>query len=218
MDLKKIIRPIGDPDVTLQERLFRLLTLIGLTGMALAIIMGIAAGESALNNIGMALGFIIFFGITYFSIRSHKIQTGAAVIGGLLVYLVMPFNFLTTGGIYGGGSSWYLLAFVFVALLVENRIKYVLMVSGLVISWGSYLLAYFYPSVLGVHTVEMAYLDSAVSMTVVAALTCGMILFQNSIYRSANRTAQQQKQEIEELNQAQNRFFSSMSKSEAKRS
>ena len=211
MDWKRMLRPIGNSDVALQERLFRLLTLIGLIGMAFATIMGIVAGESALNNIGMALGFIIFLGITYYSIRSHKIQMGAAIFGGLLVYLVMPFNFLTTGGIYGGGSSWYLLAFVFVALLVENRVKYVLMGSGLVISWGSYLLAYFYPSVLVVHTVEMAYLDSAVSMTVVAALTCGMILFQNSIYRSANRTAQQQKQEIEELNRAQSRFFSSMS-------
>lgn len=211
MNLKKIIGPIGDSNVTLQERLFRLLTLIGLIGMGIAVLMGIAGGESTLNNIGMVLGFILFFGLIYFSIHYHKIQTGAVIIGGLLVYLVMPFNFLTTGGIYGGGSSWYLLAFVFVALLVENKIKYVLLASGLVISWGSYLLAYFYPSVLAMHTVEMAYIDSAVSMTVVAGLTCGMLLFQNAIYRSANRMARQQKQEIEELNQAQNRFFSSMS-------
>ena len=211
MNLKKIIEPIGDSNVTLQERLFRLLTLIGLVGMGIAVFMGIAAGESTLNNIGMVLGFILFFGLIYFSIHFHKIQTGAVIMGGLLVYLVMPFNFLTTGGLYGGGSSWYLLAMVFVALLVENKIKYVLMASGLVISWGSYILAYFYPSLLAMHTVEMAYIDSAVSMTVVTVLTCGMILFQNSIYRSANRTARQQKQEIEELNQAQNRFFSSMS-------
>lgn len=211
MNLKKIIEPIGDSNVTLQERLFRLLTLVGLIGMALAVIMGIAAGESALNNIGMILGFIIFFGLIYFSIHFHKIQTGAVIIGGLLVYLVMPFNFLTTGGLYGGGSSWYLLAMVFVALLVENKIKYVLMISGLFISWGSYILAYFYPSLIAMHTVEMAYIDSAVSMTVVTILTCGMLLFQNSIYRSANRMARQQKREIEELNRAQNRFFSSMS-------
>ena len=211
MNLKKILEPIGDSNVSLQERLFRLLTLIGLIGMGIAVLMGIAVGESTLNNIGMVLGFILFFGIIYYSIHFHKIQTGAVVIGGLLVYLVMPFNFLTTGGLYGGGSSWFLLAMVFVALLVENRIKFVLMASGLVISWGCYILAYFYPSVLAMHTVGMAYIDSAVSMTVVAVLTCGMLLFQNAIYRSANRTARQQKQEIEELNQAQNRFFSSMS-------
>lgn len=211
MNLKKWMEPIADSNVTLQERLFRLLMLVGLIGMGIAVLMGFAAGESMLNNFGMILGFIILLGITCFSIRFHKIQAGAAVIGGLLVYLVMPFNYLTTGGLYGGGSSWYLLAFVFVALIVENKIKYVLMVSGLVVSWLCCILAYFYPSALAVHTVEMAYMDSAVSMTVVAVLTCGMILFQKSIYRSANRTAWQQKQKIEELNQAQNRFFSSMS-------
>lgn len=210
-NLKKIIQPIRDPNVGLQERLFRLLTLVGLIGMGLAVFIGFFTGESTINNIGMVLGFIVFWGITCFSIHFHKIQTGAVLIGGLLMYLVMPFNYMTSGGLYGGGSSWYLVAMVFVALIVENKIKYVLLVSGLVLGWLCHLWAYFSPSVMALHTVEMAYVDSAKSMTIVAALTCGMILFQNSIYRSVNRIAQQQKQEIEDLNQAQNRFFSSMS-------
>lgn len=211
MKLKDIIKPIGDSNVMLQERMFRLLTLIGLIGMAIGFITGVIAGENIMNNAGILLFFIILLLITYFSIHYKQIQKGAVIIGALLMYLAAPFNFLTTGGLYGGGASWYLLAMVFVALLVENRIKYVLMVSGLVLSWGCYILAYFYPSVTITHTIKMAYMDSAISMTVVAVITCGMLLFQNDIYRSSNRTAQQQKKEIEELNQAQNRFFSSMS-------
>ena len=211
INLKKIIEPIGDASVTLQERLFRLLTLVGLIGMGITVILTIALGEGAANYIGMVLGFIILFSITYFSIHFRKIQTGAVMIGGLLVYLVMPYNYLTTGGLYGGGSSWFLLAFVFVALIVEKKAKYILLVTGLVVSWGCYFLSYLYPSLPAAHTIEMAYTDVVLSLTMVSAITCGMILFQNAIYRSANRTAQQQKQEIEELNQAQNRFFSSMS-------
>ena len=69
MNLKKIIEPIGDSNVTLQERLFRLLTLIGLVGMGIAVFMGIAAGESTLNNIGMVLGFILFFGSIFIRYR-----------------------------------------------------------------------------------------------------------------------------------------------------
>lgn len=211
MNLKKIIEPVGDSNVTLQERLFRLLTLIGLIGMGITIILTIALGEGAVNYIGMILGFILLFGITYFSIHFRKIQMGAVVIGGLLVYLVMPYNYLTTGGLYGGGSSWFLLAFVFVALIVEKKAKYILLVTGLATSWGCYLLSYLYPSLPAAHTVEMAYTDVVLSLTMVSVITCGMILFQNYIYRSVNRTAQQQKRKIEELNQAQNRFFSSMS-------
>lgn len=209
--VKKIIDPIRDSNVTLQERLFRLLTLIGLVGMAIAFLTGICVGESVVNNAGVGLGLLIFLMITYFSVHYHKIQAGAVTIGVLLMYVVMPFNYLTTGGIYGGGACWYLVAMVFVALLVKHKIKYVLMGSGLIIGWVSHLLVYLYPSVFDGHTLEMAYLDSAVSMTVVTVLTCSMILFQNNIYRSMNRMARQQKQEIEELNQAQNRFFSSMS-------
>ena len=209
--LKKIIQPIRDSNVSLQERLFRLLTLIGLIGMAFAVLMGIAAGEGLVNTIGMALGFLIFFVIVYFSIKYRRIQTGAVIIGGLLLYVVMPFNFLTTGGPYGGASSWCILAVVFVALLVENKVKYFMIVTGLFVFLGIYFWSYLYPSVLAMHTIQMVYLDSAVSMAVVAAVTCGMLLFQNAVYRSANRMAQQQKKEIEELNQAQNRFFSSMS-------
>ncbi len=211
INLKKIIEPIGDSNVGLQERLFRLLTLIGLIGMGITVILTIALGESAVNYIAMILGFFLLFGITYLSIHFRKIQAGAVVIGGLLVYLVMPYNYLTTGGLYGGGSSWFLLAFVFVALIVEKKAKYILLVTGLAVSWGCYFLSYLYPSLPAAHTVEMAYTDVVLSLTMVSAITCGMILFQNYIYCSANRTAQQQKREIEELNQAQNRFFSSMS-------
>lgn len=211
INLKNIIDPIRNSNVSLQERLFRLLTLVGLIGMGITVILTIALGEGASNYIGMILGFIILFSITYFSIHFRKIQVGAVLIGGLLVYLVMPYNYLTTGGLYGGGSSWFLLAFVFVALIVEKKAKYILLVTGLAVSWACYFLTYLYPSLPAAHTVEMAYTDVVLSLSMVSAITCGMILFQNAIYRSANRTAQQQKREIEELNRAQNRFFSSMS-------
>lgn len=209
--LKKIIQPIRDPNVGLQERLFRLITLVGLIGMAIAVGMGIIAGEGPANTVGMAVGFLILFVIVYFSTKYRKIQMGSVIIGALLLYLVMPFNFLTTGGPYGGASSWCMLAVVFVALLVENKVKYVMIGTGLFLCFGMYFLSYLYPSLLAMHTIQMVYLDSAVSMAVVAVVICGMLLFQNAVFRSANKTAQQQKKEIEELNQAQNRFFSSMS-------
>ena len=84
--LKKIIQSIRDSNVSLQERLFRLLTLIGLISIAFAVLMGVAAGEGLVNTIGMALGFLILFVIVYFSIKYRRIQTGAVIIGGLLVY------------------------------------------------------------------------------------------------------------------------------------
>lgn len=211
MNPKKIIQAIGDHNLGLQERLFRLLVLIGLGGLVIGIVVGIVAGEDRINVIALVIAFVAFACITFFSIRCHRIQLGAAITAALIIYLVLPFNFLTTGGIYGGAPIWFLFGVVYVCLVVEKKIKYVFLVSSFVLFLGCYYIAYFYPSFIVQHTLEMAYIDSAATLAIVAALTCGMILFQNAIFRSENAIAQKQKQEIEELNQMQNRFFSSMS-------
>ncbi|MGN0141679.1 MAG: DegV family protein [Roseburia sp.] len=211
MNPKKLIQAIRDPNVKLQERLFRLLTLIGLTGLAIGILGGALAGEGKTNLIPMTLALVVFLGITYYAIRFHRIQLGAVVVAAAIIYFVLPFNFLTSGGIYGGGPIWFLFGMVFVCLVVEGKIKYVFLVSEFILYSICYYIAYFYPTLVVQHTLEMAYADSIITLTIVSALTCGMILFQNEIFRSENAVTRKQKKEIEELNRMQNRFFSSMS-------
>ena len=211
MNPKKLIQAIGDHNLTLQERLFRLLMLIGLTGLAIASIAGMIAGENKINLITIGGVFFILLGITIFSLRYQKIQQGAVAIAVIIIFLILPINFLTSGGIYGGGPIWILFGVVFVCFVVERRIKYFLLAGSVVVCSGCYYIVYTYPNMVIPHSLRMAYLDSLVSLLIVAGLICAMILFQNSIYRSENALAQKQKKEIEELNQMQNRFFSSMS-------
>lgn len=211
MNPKKLIQAIGDCNRSRQERMYRLLVMLGLVGLAAGIIAGAVAGENLNNLIAMTLAFAFIFGTVYFTIRYNKIQLGAVIIAVLIIYFVLPFNFLTGGGIYGGGPIWFMFGVVFVCLVVEKKVKYVLIGSSFFISAVCYYVAYFYPQMLVSHTIQAAYVDSFATLSIVTIITCGMILFQNSIYRSENETTQKQKKEIEELNQMQNRFFSSMS-------
>lgn len=211
MNPKKLIQAIGDCNRSRQERMFRLLVMLGLIGLAAGIFSGVIAGENPYNLLAMVVAFVLLLGIVYFTIRYHKIQLGAVLIAFLIIYFVLPFNFLTSGGIYGGAPIWFMFGVVFVCLVVEKKIKYVLIVSSFFICGVCYYIAYFYPRVVVSHTIHMAYVDSFATLSIVTIVTCGMILFQNSIYRSENATTQKQKKEIEELNQMQNRFFSSMS-------
>ena len=211
MNPKKLIQAIRDCNRSRQERMFRLLVVLGLIGMAAGIVSGVAAGENANNIIVLLLIFAFLFGIVCFTISRHKIQLGAVLISILIIYFILPFNFLTSGGIYGGAPIWFIFGVVFVCLVVEKKIKYVLIVSSFFICAVCYYIAYFYPRLIIQHSLEMAYIDSFATMNIVTLMTCGMILFQNSIYRSENETTQKQKKEIEELNKMQNRFFSSMS-------
>lgn len=211
MNPKKMIQAISDPNLSLQERMFRLLVMIGLAGLAVGIIVGVVVGENKANTIPLIIAFVIFLCITYFSLRYRKIQFGAVLLSCIIIYFVLPYNFLTAGGIYGGGSIWFLFGVVFVCLVVERKVKYVLIVSGFFLQAVCYYIAFYYPELIVSHTIQVAHIDSFVTLIIVTILICYMILFQNSIYRKENAIAQKQKKEIEELNQMQNRFFSSMS-------
>ena len=216
MNLKRFnpkgwVMAIRDRKLDLQERLFRLLVTIGLGGLAVAIINGIVIGEDETNIIPLVIAFFVFFAIVCFSIHFHKIQLGAIIIGAIIIYLVLPFNFLTTGGIFGGAPIYLIFGMVYVSLVVEGKVKYIFLASSFIVNAACYYIAYRYPSLVFQHTLDMAYTDSGMSLLIVGALICGMLLFQNAIFRSENAISNRQRQEIEELNRAQNRFFSGMS-------
>ena len=208
---KELFRSIRDRNLDLQERLFRLLACIGLMGLAAGIIDELLIGEDVISIISLVSAFVFFLLIFYFTLRFRKIQAGAIVLGIAITCLVLPFTFLTTGGIYGGSPIWFLFGMVYICLVVKGRIMFVFLAMSVVIDSACYYVAYTYPELTIWHSTETAYADSLVSLFIVALLICGMILFQNRIFRSENNIAKQQKQEIEELNRAQNRFFSSMS-------
>ncbi len=212
MWLKKILRGIlGDYSDSLQERLFRLITTIGMIGLTLGILVGIFSGESLMNLAAMAAAFVLLGVLVVVTIRKHRIQTGAVIVSAIALYVVLPFNFLTAGGIYGGGPIWFILGFVLATIVVEGKSKYFLMAGGYIVFLVCYYVAYFYPGLIVQHTPEMAYIDSLATLTIVTAVTCSMLLFQNAVYRSENEMTRKQKKQIEEMNKAQSRFFSSMS-------
>ncbi len=212
MQMERLFRKItGGNGQTLQERMFRLIASVGLIGLALGGVMGILMGEGVANQLSNLAALLIFAAIVFFALRFHKIQAGAVAISAAAMYVVLPVNFLTAGGIYGGAPIWFVLGFVLITLTVEGRIKYILLGGGYVVFFACYLTAYFHPAQIVQHTLEMAYIDSLSTFVIVSLVTCGMLLFQSAEYREENEMAQRQKKEIEELNQAQNRFFSSMS-------
>lgn len=211
MKPKKLIFSIGSHNLDLQERVFRLLVQIGLIGLAVGIIVSVAAGESIRNVIPLMIAFAVFLCITCFAIHYHRIQLGAVLIAAIIIYFVLPYDFLTSGGIYGGAPIWLLFGVIYVCFAVEGKLKYLLLASSFLIAAACYCVAYFYPDLIVGHTLKMAYIDSFAALVIVAVLTCCMVLYQNEIYRSENAIARRQKKEIEELNKAQNRFFSSMS-------
>ena len=211
MGLQKWFKTAENHSLNLQESLFRLLVTIGLFGLAVAIVVGIIVGEDKLNTVPLTIAFFIFAGISYFSLHYGKIQLGAIIIGGILIYLVLPYNFLTSGGIYGGAPIYLLFGMLYVCLVIEGKVKYIFLASCFLVSGVCYYIAYRNLLLLTDYMLDRAYINSMMSLVIIEAGACVTILFQNAVFRSQTEIARKQKKEIEELNHAQNRFFSSMS-------
>lgn len=212
MSLKSHIENlIGDHSRSLQERLFKLTTIMGLVGLALRLVMEIFFSESVSNIVTMAISIVVLSVIFFITKKTQRIQVGAIIISAIMVYVVFPLNFITAGGIYGGGPIWFILGFIMATIVVSGKVKIFLVAGGYIVFLVCYYIAYNNPELIVQYTLEMAYIDSVTTLTLVSAVACGMLLFQNAIYKSENEMTQKQKKQIEDLNSAQNRFFSSMS-------
>ena len=205
------VKSIEDINLSLQERMFRLLTSVSLTVLLAVMVVCALVGESAEVLIVLGLSWCAAFLITVVSARLNRVDIGIQMTGAVLMYLILPVSFFFGGGINGGSASWFIFVFVYICLMMSGRVRVVFMVTGVIVTGGCYLLADTHPELVTGHADNMAYLDSFASIILLSALICVMFLFQRNAFEEQNRLAEEQKKEIMELNERQNHFFSSMS-------
>ena len=204
--IKKWLEIIFDHKISLRERMFRLVTGISMIALIFILVLGRYAG----NLLLLAGSLIYMYTVTRISIRKEAINAGATAIV-ILLLLLFPVVFFTGGGIYGGVPEWFVLCFIYISVTLEGKRKPLFFLLCTVETLVCYYIAYHYPELLIPNTTAQAYFDSVRSVILAGVLTSVLLLFQNHLYEVENKLTIQQKKEIEELNQAENHFFSSMS-------
>lgn len=204
--IKKWFDILYDHKISLRERMFRIVTAICMV----ALIFTLPMGRSALNIVILVISLMAITLIVRFSIRNGRVQTGATAIVVLLLTL-FPFTFFTAGGFYSGVPEWFVLCFIYVCITLQGKrmaVFFMLCTAETLLCYG---IAFYYPELAALSSQERSFFDSAFSMVMVGLLTSVLLMFLNRMYEEENALTQQQKKEIEELNQAENHFFSSMS-------
>ncbi len=208
--MRSVMKRILDPEIRLRERLFQLLSAIALAEYVVVTIYNLVAGSSALQIVIMVFGTLLFAGTVAFTFRSGHLRAGSA-ISGLLYFLIYPLTFFSAGGMYGGAPAVFAFALVYVFLVTEKWERIASLAACIAGSGVCYLIADLHPEKLTRHTAAAEHTESFLSILLVALLLCLLFTFVTEVYRAENRIVQRQKKEIEELNRAQKRFFSSMS-------
>ncbi len=204
--IRKWLAIVTDHRVSLRERMFRIVTFICM----LALIFTLPMGRSLLNILLLLAGLVAIALIAKFSIRKGYIQTGATAIVALLLAL-FPVTFFSAGGFYSGVPEWFVLCFIYVCITLQGRRRVVFFGLCMAETLLCYGIAFYFPDFVVRNPHTNFIFDSAFSMIVVGLLTSVLLMFLNRMYEEENAISQQQKKEIEELNRAENHFFSSMS-------
>lgn len=204
--LKKWFEIIFNHRIALRERMFRIVT--GICMVALMIILPM--GRNLINLLILAASLLCMTVVVKISIQKNCINTGATLITMLLL-LLFPLSFFTAGGFYSGMPEWFVLCFIYISITLEGKRKAVFFLLCTIETLLCYYTAYSYPEFIAQNTKSNSFFGSAVSVILVSALTSVLLLILIRLYEEENEFSKQQKKEIEELNQAENHFFSSMS-------
>ncbi len=194
-----------------QERMMILLTLVALTALFVIMIVGIIIGESTIDIITMGIAFVVFGFIAFIAFHYDKVQLCATIVAVILVFVVMPVTFITGGGINGGSPIWFIFCNVFIFMVIAGKKKWFLSGANIFMVIVCYFIQYYHPEIIHKHDEEMIFQDSLISVILVCMLVCFLIGFEVRILREAYLRSEEQRAEIDELNKAQNKFFSSMS-------
>ena len=208
--MRDFFRHVLDPDIHLRRRLFQLLSTIALAEFVIVTIYTAILNENALSVAVMLFGTFLFAMTVSLTFRSGRMRLGAA-ISGLLYFSIYPLTFFSSGGIYGGSPPVAAFALIYVFLVTQKWERVASLLLCVTVDGCCFAAAYLHPELLTVHTVAVEHAESFLAVLLVTLLVCALFAFVAEVYAEENRIVQRQKKQIEELNRAQKRFFSSMS-------
>ncbi len=204
--IKKWFEIILDHRISLRERMFRIVTVVCM----IALVFTLPMGRRLLNIAILLVSLLAMAMIVKISIRKGRVEAGATAIVVLLLAL-FPFTFFSAGGFYSGVPEWFVLCFIYVCITLHGKRMAVFFGLCMAETLLCYGIALYYPDIAAINSQQRSFFDSAFSMIMVGMLISVLLMFLNRMYEEENALSQQQKKEIEELNQAENNFFSSMS-------
>ncbi len=209
--LQSLFTKLLDSDLNFRERSFLLLTIIAEIAVTLVMIGDILTRENPIEIIVLFLIVLVSPFFTWYSLKKHRLGFGAGMIATGVVFVVLPVTFFFGGGLSGGSNIWFAFAYLYIGLILAGWFRILMLSLLTLLVIVEYVTAYFYPELIVGHSRSMWFADSVISVLLVGFVVYILVWFQGKLWAGENTRALKQAEKIEELNQAQNRFFTSMS-------
>ena len=179
---KRIREYVYNPAIDIKERTFILFSISVLFALFAAIPTGIIMKEPLSATISTIVGAVLFTAYVIYSFKKKQISRAKIFISVVLIFVFLPAMLFTNGGIEGGTPIWLLLGTIYIALILEGRIKVIMLICEALVMCICWTVAYYYPELITGYTREGNYFDTIVALFIVSAIVYTMITFQNTIF------------------------------------
>lgn len=207
----KIDNFIYDHNKDAKDRAFVLFSICLLGALVAALVIGLFLNEP----LGSTTVSLIIIVICSFLLRlvvvKNKIKGAKIVLAFLVVGVITPAMFFTKGGIFCGSPMSLLLGAYYLVLVLDGRFRIIMCAVNFFVMMACYFAAYFNPELVTEYSRRDDYIYSFSKFYIAWLVLTIIITFQTRIYQQEAKLSEEKTKELEEMNKAQNRFFSSMS-------
>ncbi len=209
--IRKIIQTIKDPEMDFDERVFILFTIMTELAVLLVFLGDLFVKEHMFECIVLGSTLVLNPLLVYVCLKTRRLDVGSVIISLMVVFGILPVVFFFGGGPDGGAVLWFAYSAIYIGMLLKGRIRSCMLCLLFFTAILDYVLAWLHPELVRPHTKAVYYFDSAASVLVVSFFAYSMIMFLNQLYIAENARAKMEYERAEQLNRAQNAFFSNMS-------
>jgi DegV family protein with EDD domain len=208
----RLMKFLYNRELDIRERLFRVIVILGAAASGLiAVLVFLSQGVSEELVPFLILLAALLFG-AYETLRYHRVDLSASVLGVVMIGLVFPIMFFCGGGLQSGAVVWGILEFFYVFMFFYGWRLWAFLILTVGVNAATFIYGGLHPESIAAYVPHVNdYTDSLMGIILVG-LTCGAIMqYQIKQYERESDIVQKQKEDLQQANQAQNAFFSSMS-------
>ena len=180
---KRVTEYIFNTSISLQDRSFVVFSCLVLVALYAAIPLGVIMREplsATLSTLGGAAGFSVF---VYYVFRRNLISRAKIVLSIVVVFLFLPAMFFSNGGGISGAPLWMLLGTIYIGLILEGRLRVILLAVNAIVLVACWIVGYRYPGLVTEYSRGQGYFDSAAGLFIVGGIIYVLILFCISLFR-----------------------------------
>ncbi|MCR5357228.1 MAG: HD-GYP domain-containing protein, partial [Lachnospiraceae bacterium] len=180
---ERIQNYVYDPTVSEKNRAFILFSIAVLVALFVAIPCGLIMREPPVATISTLIGALFFTTYVSFEFKRNKIERAKIVLSVIVVFFFLPGMFFTNGGAEGGTPVWLLLGIIYISLILEGKIKRVMMILNAIVIVITWTIGYYYPDLVASYSRGGNYFDSISALFIVSVIIYVLIAFQNNLLR-----------------------------------